>query len=336
MSYDDRRVWQNIDLELKDELLVRLVSTLECLICSEVMHVPFLAMCGHSFCYGCLSAWFETKINCPTCRAEMQEPPVLNIKLKDACASICDLIIDTMEDDVHKAELQGARARLLAEYDTANRQKALFGDSFKTAPVLLDNSDGVLRCSRCHWEAHGLVCLNCGLTFRTPRGDSYYDSEDGDAYNEDAEEVEIYDVGPNEYDSQDSFLDDRDEALVASEHSQDALLLSGEENHPESGLEEVPFHNFRRDRAMYWALLDDGLAPGLPLLHERPLSLALESNMDLDLFDGQRMIDEVHGEDCENFFSREAVELDSEDPDGSDRVVRESRRTIYVLDSDDY
>ncbi|GBL48628.1 hypothetical protein CJJ07_001316 [Candidozyma auris] len=207
--YDDARVWANIDVELKDQLILNIVSSLECSICSEVMHVPFLASCGHTFCYNCLNAWFETKINCPTCRAELEQPPVLNIQLKDISKRITDIIIETMEDNHHKESLEAARKSVLDDFEESKKKTSLFGDAFNSALTLVDNSDGVPRCGNCHWEAHGSTCLHCGARFRTPRNDSYYDSEDGDAYNEDREEIELYGEENDAYDSEDSFVDSR-------------------------------------------------------------------------------------------------------------------------------
>ncbi|OBA21390.1 hypothetical protein METBIDRAFT_42165 [Metschnikowia bicuspidata var. bicuspidata NRRL YB-4993] len=233
VSYDDQRVWLNIHQDLKDELLLRTVSFLECLICSEVMHVPYLAICGHSFCYGCLDAWFETKLNCPTCRQDMEEPPILNIQLREVSKAVTDLVIDTLEDEKHKKELLDARLRLVAEYDQAAKTKRLFREAFNSAPTLVDRSDGVPRCGNCHWEAHGSVCLHCGARFRIPRGDLYFDSEDGDAYNEDEEEVEMYGVDHANYDSEDSFVDTRDEREINNDreqHDSDGLLSSGEDH----------------------------------------------------------------------------------------------------------
>lgn len=215
-SYDSKLTWANIDEELKDEVILKIAATLECLVCSELMHVPFLAQCGHSFCYGCLNAWFESKVNCPTCRKDMENAPVLNIQLRDVSKNISDVVLDSIEDKSHKKLLQDARQERIDEFDQDNRGNRLFGDAFKSTLTLVDTSDGVPRCGNCHWEAHGSVCLHCGSRFRVPRSDLYYDSEDGDAYNEDQDEVEIYGVAgeQDDYDSADSFVDDRDISAI--------------------------------------------------------------------------------------------------------------------------
>lgn len=233
--YDDARVWANVDSMLKDDLMLKIVSSLECLVCSEVMHVPFLLPCGHTFCYGCLNAWFENKINCPTCRCELPQPPTLNIQLKEISNNITETIVDSLEDNVHKKTLEEAKRAVMDEYELAKPN--LFGDAFKTTLTIIDNSDGVPRCSNCHWEAHGSQCLQCGARFRTARNDLYYDSDDGDAYNEDDEEDLMADHGSiegiaDEYDSEDSFVDSRGLEDINRDSildSDDGLLSSGGE-----------------------------------------------------------------------------------------------------------
>ncbi|KAF3990227.1 hypothetical protein FT663_03271 [Candidozyma haemuli var. vulneris] len=235
--YDDERVWANIDVALKDQLILKVISSLECSICSEVMHVPFLASCGHSFCYNCLNAWFANKVNCPTCRTELEQPPVLNIRLKDISKNITDIIIETMEDTHHKEQLESARQSILDDYEEAKNKKSLFDDAFDSALTLVDNSDGVPRCGNCHWEAHGSTCLHCGARFRVPRQDSYFDSEDGDAYNEDREEIELYGEDRDAYDSEDSFVDSRGMNDINRERYTepgDELLSSGDDVHFDS------------------------------------------------------------------------------------------------------
>lgn len=227
VSYDDRRVWSRIDSELKDDIILKTINTLECLICSEVMHVPFLAQCGHSFCYSCLNAWFETKVNCPTCRTELEYKPILNIPLKDISKSFTDIVIDSIEDSKLGEELIQAREQHIIAFEYDNKKNSLFGDAFNNAITMIDRSDGVPRCGNCHWEAHGNVCLHCGSRFRIPQGDLYYDSEDGDAYNEDDDEVEMFGItGEDRYDSEDSFVDNRGDENLSQDQNQDELSSS--------------------------------------------------------------------------------------------------------------
>lgn len=239
--YDDSRVWANIDTILKDDLILKIISSLECLVCSEVMHVPFLLPCGHTFCYGCLNAWFENKINCPTCRCELPSLPTLNIQLKEISNNITETVVDSLEDNVHRNNLKQAKQAVLDEYEEAKPN--LFGDAFKTTLTIIDNSDGVPRCSNCHWEAHGSQCLQCGARFRTARNDLYYDSDDGDAYNEDDEEDLEGETGNIEgiadaYDSEDSFVDSRgldDINRDQDSYSDDGLLSSNDERGSDNG-----------------------------------------------------------------------------------------------------
>lgn len=320
VSYEDKRVWLNINTELKDELLHRIVSTLECLVCSEMMHVPFLAQCGHSFCYGCLNAWFETKVNCPTCRKDMDDAPVLNLQLKDVSSSVSDLVIDTLEDELRKDELRSARATALDEFERASRGNALFGDAFKNAPTLIDKSDGVPRCGNCHWEAHGNVCLHCGSRFRIPRDDLYYDSEDGDAYNEDEEEVELYGVADaeNAYDSDDSFLDNRNLTQINGDRhasAEDAVLSSGDER------SEQLWDGFGHNGEM-WQPHSDA-------------DTDLTADVDLDshavLLGSDELgdvVDRLHRRAVDNYIDLSASES------GDDSDTPRARRTTHIIDLD--
>lgn len=199
------------------------------------MHVPFLASCGHSFCYGCLCSWFTTKVNCPTCRQNLEYPPILNVPLQEISCSISDGLIALDEDaDAITSQRDEARQHFKQDSD----RKKLFGDAFSSAVTLIDRSDGVPRCGNCHWEAHGSRCLFCGAQFRIPRDDDYFDSDDGDAYNEDDEEIVIHgrdeDLEPNEYDTEDSFLDARDLSDINNDLRSDSDEWQGFESGHES------------------------------------------------------------------------------------------------------
>lgn len=210
-------------------VIAQIHRTVECAVCSEIMHVPFLASCGHSFCYGCLTSWFTNKVNCPTCRQDLEHPPILNVQLQSVSHSVSDALIALGED---AKTIQEQRDEAIKAHRQDSDRKKLFGEAFESALTLIDRSDGVPRCGNCHWEAHGSRCLFCGAQFRIPRDDDYYDSDNGDAYDEDDEEIVIHgqdqDEGPNEYDSNDSFLDARG--------------LSDIENDVESGSDE--WHGF--------------------------------------------------------------------------------------------
>lgn len=146
----------------------------------------------------------------------MEYPPILNIQLKEISNNLSDIVITLTEDPHESQQMTEHREEMQKDYDEDFRSNKLFGEIFDSAITLIDRSDGVPRCGNCHWEAHGSVCLHCGSRFRVPRNDSYFDSEDGDAYNEDDEEIVMFgrdndsDEGANEYDSQDSFIDQRD------------------------------------------------------------------------------------------------------------------------------
>lgn len=303
-SYDSPLTWANIDVELKDEVILKIAATLECLVCSELMHVPFLAQCGHSFCYGCLNAWFESKVNCPTCRKDMETAPVLNIQLRDVSKTISDVVIDSIANDSHKSLLRDARQERIDEFDQDNRNNRLFGDSFKSTLTLVDTSDGVPRCGNCHWEAHGSVCLHCGSRFRVPRSDLYYDSEDGDAYNEDQDEVEVYGIASelDAYDSADSFVDNRDASAINDDYD---LASDGLPPDLEDGdLNAELWEGFNSRR------FSSGRSSGEPgsAWLEEPDATSPAGSF-------ESAIDEIHDRDVADYMDMNAIEVSDEDRD---------------------
>ncbi|SGZ53793.1 CIC11C00000000358 [Sungouiella intermedia] len=325
VSYDDKRIWKNIDTVLKDELVLSIISNLECLICSEVMHVPYLAQCGHSFCYGCLNSWFETKVNCPTCRTDMDLQPTLNIQLRDVSKSITDLVIECMEDEVHQKELKEARTNVIEEHEEDLRKRSLFGEAFNNAPTLVDKSDGVPRCGNCHWEAHGSVCLHCGARFRISRSDLYFDSDDGDAYNEDQDEVELYGIADdNAYDSQDSFLDNRDAVEISNDRHhalEDDILSSGEESN------EL-WSGFRNDPDQLSRIYGD-TEDNVHMVDSEDDRNSWQDS-DGESSNMESAIDRIHRQDVAEY-----VDLSAEEGDSEDEAVTSHRRAVVVdLDSD--
>lgn len=333
-SYDDAHKWSTIDTHLKDAAILQILSTLECVICLEVMHVPFLCSCGHSFCYGCLNSWFQTKLNCPTCRTELNEPPTLNIQLRDISKSMTDLYIDSLEDGETRKSLKDLRLEHELEYETANQtKKTLFGDSFKLVVTILDTSDGVSRCGNCHWEAHGSYCLNCGERIRHPQEDDYFDSDDGDAYNEDQEEIELYGVANDSYDSADSFLDSRDINEINHDLEYDSDLELGSDDGSPSN--EIPFSNFRDEAEMYRE--DDNGSPSHDAVSISSGSGSPNSSEVHSIASNER-----HTVDLEDTMDRlheralESIEIFSDqDSDDLRNDIRNARsRHRYILDDD--
>ncbi len=64
---------QTLETSLED-----LRALIICRVCVRPLFEPYTIECGHTFCYGCLSRWFErdrTKKTCPDCRAETTRAP---------------------------------------------------------------------------------------------------------------------------------------------------------------------------------------------------------------------------------------------------------------------
>lgn len=217
-----------MDKSLTSGLMEKIMDSLECSVCSDLMHVPVISSCGHSFCYDCSSSWFENKVTCPTCRHELVTQPILNVLLRDISENIVNLILDQGQEqftDEELMELKQRRDDCLRNYQYDLKNKKLFGDAFKSVLTMVDRSDGVARCANCHWEAHGSECLHCGAIFRMQRDDdSFYESMDDI---EDQEERRLYDLDDDDtYDSDDSFIDGRDNEQINLDVTSDNDIFS--------------------------------------------------------------------------------------------------------------
>ena len=148
---------------LKAQLLQDILSTIQCPICQEPMSIPFLLPeCGHTFCYSCIKAWLQRSLTCPMCRKEVPKKPILDVKLRKIFTQIVSTIIKGSPD--RKAALDAFIEEQSEDYrkDVENGQP-LFRDIFSdVSEAVVDMSDGVPRCSVCHWEVHGTTCDNCG------------------------------------------------------------------------------------------------------------------------------------------------------------------------------
>lgn len=244
--------------ELEEDVLKKLLhsmsSSIACTICQEIMFTPFILNCGHSFCYNCLKEWFKNRQECPLCRAKLKRPPQVNLTLRD--------IVNGFTTILDSAQVNKSKEMLLKDYENDVSEHNLFHRTFNNLiETTLDRSDGVPRCSRCLWEAHGSSCLNCGATFIDDR-----ESDEGeDLYFSDFEMEEREPAEEDDEDDEDSvgssFLDDR-ELNEINDDLEDAYLDvlddDGEDgvasDHLSSGSQ---WHGFSDDDSMASSLSGD-------------------------------------------------------------------------------
>lgn len=132
-----------------------------CQICSELMTLPYVFVCGHTFCYGCSFEWLKSHKSCPTCRTVIRQKPVLCYPLKE----VCNVLLDRQE--LLSPHKDGAALR-----KTQSEQEAFFQGHPVAFPELFaepktfaihggrieDSEDHVMRCARCLWETQGPEC----------------------------------------------------------------------------------------------------------------------------------------------------------------------------------
>ncbi|KAI9009577.1 hypothetical protein BC832DRAFT_375544 [Gaertneriomyces semiglobifer] len=160
--------------------LAALESHLSCAICTTYFVCPFTLQCGHTFCYNCISAWFdnlqqnEKALRCPTCRADIRLRPhrelVLDRLVEEYLGDLCDQeSIELMENVRTTREALGSMRDPPFHRHMPNN----FGNE-----ALLDAEDGVTRCTRCNWEIYNGQCQGCGFVYDDPRDESVYSGSD--------------------------------------------------------------------------------------------------------------------------------------------------------------
>lgn len=290
--------------------MTKIAESVECSVCSDIMIVPVISSCGHSFCYECCSSWFENKATCPTCRHELEVPPTLNVQLKEISSHLVETLIDH-GDDNEKQELISRRDVANVQYQDDVKNGRLYGEAFKNVLTIVDKSDGVPRCGNCHWEAHGSECLHCGAVFRIPRDE--YDS--AEEYDEDHLEEQYYGAEDNAYDSNDSFIDGRGINDINGDLEDEDDILSDIETNSNRdswrGFEHNEnFGNDTNDLSSEGHFSDDGY-------HN------YHSMSDAGDYEGEGL-----EEAMESFHAPISLDLDDED-------VQPSRRRVVIDISDD-
>ncbi|KAF2149791.1 hypothetical protein K461DRAFT_296214 [Myriangium duriaei CBS 260.36] len=165
--------------------------TLTCKICEKLFYEPFVLSCGHTYCYRCLSTWFSSarKTSCPQCRVKVVQLPAPSYVVKEMVAIFVarpELLPDgeTVED--HETWKREEAEFFMSERDNTDAvEGGLFRGMFKSkrhpAQALVDPSDNVSRCPRCHWEVADGECEHCGMTFDgegSGLSDDEYDSDE--------------------------------------------------------------------------------------------------------------------------------------------------------------
>lgn len=170
----------------------KLLDATICTICHDYMYVPVMTSCGHNYCYECISNWLVSnnanELTCPQCRSPLKEPPALNVALQN----LLNYVVDNYA--ISSLQTDGMRAESVDQYRDDNFSGRLFKNVFNnTAMAIVDDDDGVARCSNCHWEVEGDVCPHCSARMRNRAVEE--EEFPSDEYSED--EIERIQYGAN-------------------------------------------------------------------------------------------------------------------------------------------
>ncbi|SCU99736.1 LAMI_0G00474g1_1 [Lachancea mirantina] len=194
------------------------------------MLVPVMTTCGHNYCYDCISSWLtsnnSSEFSCPQCRQPVQEAPVLNLALQ----YFVRLFVSELDAK--------SASSLVEDQETALalfRDDQVCGNLFKgafagSAIAVVDNDDGVARCSRCHWEVEGDTCPHCDAKIRNNAETRSDEELNSDEYSEDELRVLRSGAGPSQFlvdaeaeESEDSFSDSVIERRFAAERRRNSI-----------------------------------------------------------------------------------------------------------------
>ncbi|KAG5366647.1 hypothetical protein CJU89_1084 [Yarrowia sp. B02] len=124
-------------------LLSQIADSVTCIVCQELMCLPCVLECGHSYCYDCISTWF-TKVNtCPSCRKECKKKPHISHATAAISKSLIAALIET--DPSRKAEFDELKERQTEEYNRdlsihSSMLPGLFSDSDEGSEFEFDAS----------------------------------------------------------------------------------------------------------------------------------------------------------------------------------------------------
>lgn len=156
-----------------------------------MLYEPYTNSCGHTFCYSCLSQWFnnaEHKKSCPDCRATIKHAPAPAYVVRDMTQKFIShphLLPEGETAEQHEKWRQEEAE--VVERDKMNVEggglfKGCFRERARTQSALRDVEDGVDRCPHCAWEMEDQTfCIHCGYDVYnsgTSESDSSDDEDD--------------------------------------------------------------------------------------------------------------------------------------------------------------
>ncbi|AMD22395.1 HGR056Cp [Eremothecium sinecaudum] len=174
-----QKIVPKLGAQKHSQVIEKLIQTTVCTICHDYMYVPVMTACGHNYCYYCISNWLNNnsgELSCPQCRASISTMPALNVTLQQNLDSLLD-VLDKSELEV--TALLDAKEECLTEYKNDLANNELYRKVFdNTAMAVIDDEDGVARCSNCNWEVEGPVCPHCNARMRNRVNEDILNSDE--------------------------------------------------------------------------------------------------------------------------------------------------------------
>lgn len=194
-----------------EAMLEEMRSIISCKICFRLLYEPYTISCGHTYCYSCLSQWFQNnsegrKKTCPGCRAPVRRPPAPSFTIRELTQKFIahpELLPDGETKGQHEEwSTQEAEAvdrdRAIGETTNEGVFPGVFPreDQRRPLPPIIDDDDGVERCPYCNWEIEeegDPICPRCGERHALDDEDQSYNGEEHDVGFSDMESEDVDD-----------------------------------------------------------------------------------------------------------------------------------------------
>lgn len=164
---------------------LKLLESISCSICFEVLAVPHTIECGHSYCFYCLYQWvknlanqaedFRSLLKCPCCRIPLVAKPIYSLTISQQVEVIIDeflnnkYVVKSLSEDypeksnvIQRLEERKGKPYFNNDTEKFKSMENPWDDIWpRNTPVIQDLDDNVDRCGVCGWELENGNCISC-------------------------------------------------------------------------------------------------------------------------------------------------------------------------------